>query len=94
MTTTLADIFGSDDQAWMSDPKRNCSAPWATPDDWFPTRGLGSTGRPEVYAAAICSGCSVINQCATFAIQRPELEGIWGGLTEGGRKQLRCGAVA
>lgn len=30
-------------------------------------------------ALAVCRGCAVRDECLSFALERPELEGIWGG---------------
>lgn len=43
-------------------------------------------------AKAMCSGCPVVNDCAAYALARPELSGIWGGLTNNERRRLRFAA--
>ena len=42
----------------------------------------------ELRAKAICSECSVKNDCLQYAIEIREQHGIWGGLNEAERKQL------
>jgi len=56
----------------------------ADPELWFPERGCST--RP---AKRICAGCEVQPQCLEFALARPELFGVWGGLSERERQQLR-----
>ena len=57
---------------------------YTDPETFFPEKG-GST-RP---AKRICAGCEVQPQCLDFALARPELFGVWGGLSERERQQLR-----
>jgi len=56
----------------------------ADPELWFPERGCST--RP---AKRICAGCEVRPQCAEYALARPELFGVWGGLSVREREQLR-----
>jgi WhiB family redox-sensing transcriptional regulator len=42
----------------------------------------------EAKAKAICSVCSVKDECLEFALEIREPYGIWGGLTEVERRQL------
>lgn len=55
-------------------------------DVFFPQRGedVGSARR-------VCAGCPVKVQCLTFALNENEHYGIWGGLSERQRRQLRRG---
>jgi WhiB family redox-sensing transcriptional regulator len=56
-------------------------------DFWFPEPGLGST--PEaIYARSICHNCIHQSECAEWGIHN-ERYGIWGGLSEFQRKQIR-----
>lgn len=75
-------------ETWMTNPARPCAQ--GNPDRFFPGDG---TANPKA-ARALCHGCPVANKCGTYAIERPELAGVWGGLTEAERKRLREGAVA
>lgn len=78
---------------WMTDPHRNCAIPTEfTPqevgviaDQWFPTEAGEAKN-----ATHLCRNCPVIRQCFLFAIQNPEVEGIWGGTTTGQRNKLRA----
>ena len=56
----------------------------ADPDAWFPDKG--GTNRP---AKAVCRGCEVIDECLTWALDNGEMHGVWGGLSERERRQLR-----
>lgn len=40
-------------------------------------------------AKAICNDCSVIYRCRAWAIDNPEEQGVWGGLTEEERRRQR-----
>lgn len=82
MSDYLTDTYGSDDQPWMQHPARPCAQ--GDPERYFPSRQIS-----DDEAAALCHGCPVINKCGGYAIPLPELGGIWGGLTEDGRKTLR-----
>ncbi len=54
---------------------------------WFPEHG--APGNPTAAAIAICRLCLVRTDCLTYAVDRPELRGIWGGESERGRERLR-----
>lgn len=40
-------------------------------------------------AKGICRRCPVMRQCRQYAMDHPELEGIWGAMTEKERRQAR-----
>ena len=48
-------------------------------------------GRGEEYevARAACGACPVMEPCRSYALEAPGLKGIWGGLSENERKELR-----
>lgn len=52
--------------------------------DFYP--GRGQSTEP---AKAVCAGCSVSDECLQFALETGEKVGIWGGLSERERRQLR-----
>jgi WhiB family transcriptional regulator, redox-sensing transcriptional regulator len=54
------------------------------PEAWFPEPG-GSAP----LAKAICRICPVQVPCLAYALDHPELRGIWGGLSERERRALR-----
>lgn len=56
------------------------------PDLFFPERG----DFPTLAAARnVCAGCPVADLCMSYARDRPERFGVWGGTTEQDRKELR-----
>jgi WhiB family redox-sensing transcriptional regulator len=71
--------------AWVDE---SACAGHANPDLWFP-RGLDI--RVVWEATAVCEQCPVIKQCLAYAVDHPDLEGIWGGKTGGERKRIRRG---
>ncbi|MCV2489268.1 WhiB family transcriptional regulator [Geodermatophilus sp. YIM 151500] len=54
------------------------------PEAFFPEKG-GSTRE----AKRVCSGCAVRLECLEYALSNDERFGIWGGLSERERRQLR-----
>ena len=82
-----ARLSGSDDP--MREPREyeNPLCAQSGGDFWFPEQGLGRT--PEaVYARSICNQCIHKAECAEWGINN-EIYGIWGGLSEYDRKQIR-----
>ncbi len=53
-------------------------------DLWYPERG-GSNRE----AKQVCMACPVRIDCLEYALARSEEWGIWGGLSEGQRRQLK-----
>lgn len=66
----------------------------ADPEMFFPVDAAPGVPRnSEVYlhekeAKAICAECPLRVQCADYALQDPEIQGIWGGLTGGDRRRM------
>jgi WhiB family transcriptional regulator, redox-sensing transcriptional regulator len=54
------------------------------PDAWHPR-----AGQPAGYALNVCARCPVQAECRDYAIERPHLEGIWGGTRDSERRALR-----
>ncbi|MCA1844990.1 MAG: WhiB family transcriptional regulator [Actinobacteria bacterium] len=48
--------------------------------DWEPARD-------------VCEGCPVSEQCLSYAMERPEREGMWGGLTPDERRVAQIDAA-
>jgi WhiB family redox-sensing transcriptional regulator len=61
----------------------------ADPDLFFPHRGESSEP-----AKGICDRCEVRSDCLSSALEHSDAQGIWGGLSERGRRVLRRTAVA
>jgi hypothetical protein len=76
----------------MLHPDRNCAIPAGatneeaalTADLWFPTEMKEAN-----YARRLCMGCPVREKCLDYAMERPELEGIWGQTTAAQRGTMR-----
>lgn len=52
-------------------------------------RGSARTNR-EARAKAICASCPVLDPCQGHALAVAEPYGVWGGLSEGEREQIRA----
>lgn len=64
---------------------RGASCAGADTEDFFPGGGRGSTSA----AKAFCSTCPVMEECLRYAMERPWLAGVWGGLSAYQRRDLR-----
>ena len=82
-----AQLSGSDDP--MREPREyeNPLCAQSGGDFWFPEPGLGST-QEAVHARNICNSCVHQTECAEWGIYN-ERYGIWGGLSDFQRKQIR-----
>lgn len=58
------------------------------PDSFFPEKG-GSTES----AKRTCLGCDVKVECLAYALENNERFGVWGGLSEAERRQLKRGRL-
>lgn len=56
----------------------------ANPDIFFPSRGESSAKAME-----LCRGCEVRLECLDYALRTHQRHGIWGGLTERGRRRVK-----
>jgi WhiB family redox-sensing transcriptional regulator len=84
---TSARLSGSDDPMRGPREYEDPLCAQSGGDFWFPEPGQGSI--PEtVYARSICNQCVHKTECAEWGIHN-EHYGIWGGLTEAHRKQIR-----
>ena len=62
--------------------KAICGSGAVDPETFFdPTR--------EREAVTICNRCPVMQRCLTYALENNEAHGVWGGLTESQRAQLK-----
>lgn len=59
-------------------------------DLWFPPGDSPRYAEQVEKAKRICQACPVIWQCATWATERQEPHGVWGGLSERDRRRLHA----
>jgi WhiB family redox-sensing transcriptional regulator len=59
------------------------------PDLFYPEEGRRgwTVAAQETLAKRQCAQCKVREQCLQYAMERPEIHGIWGGLTARQRKR-------
>jgi WhiB family redox-sensing transcriptional regulator len=71
-------------QRWMKDAacKGNTEA------NWFPETPARNPA--VVLAISICNQCAVKQECLDYAMARPDLQGVWGGLSARKRGSLRA----
>jgi len=83
---------------WLSgflDVKFNgalCATGDYDPELWTCTRDDTPLNRFKSYrraAQAICHQCPAIRTCAVYALKHPELSGVWGGMLDEQRSELR-----
>jgi WhiB family redox-sensing transcriptional regulator len=84
----LFDLGHDPDTMWMA----YAICPEVDPEIFFPeTRGSQDgilavhSGR---YARQVCRTCPVQPECLAYALERPELRGVWGGTTEQQRDEM------
>lgn len=61
----------------------------ADPDVFFPEGTAGPALRAADQAKQVCGRCPVQARCLNWALDHGVAFGIWGGLTEGERRDLR-----
>lgn len=81
----MADLLGDIDErlrrpAWQ----RRAACRSLDPATFYPTSAQGSAT-----AKAVCEACPARSDCLAHALERPELDGIWGGMTPGERLPLQ-----
>ena len=83
--TVVAELLGLADEVlrWQDDAL--CAQ--TDPEAFFPDKGSSTRE-----AKAICSACSVRDDCLDFALTHDERFGIWGGMSERERRRLRRAA--
>ena len=60
------------------------------PEIWYAEKQ--EIGNQYRLAKQLCTQCPVVNECATYAIAAPEVEGCWGGLSPRERMAMRKAA--
>lgn len=66
--------------AWM----RRAACRGQGTDSYFPHLGYDSRA-----AKAVCESCPVLPACMRYALDDPDLVGVWGGCTETERREIR-----
>ena len=56
---------------------------------FFPNRGESTEAAREV-----CARCTVSRECLTASLEEALTHGVWGGLSQRGRRVLRRGSAA
>ncbi len=56
---------------------------------WFPIGTTGPALEQLAEAKAVCAACAVREECLVFAVTTNQEYGIWGGLTEDERRDVR-----
>jgi WhiB family redox-sensing transcriptional regulator len=59
------------------------------PEKWFPVGNSGPAIEQTNAAKAICRRCPVISGCLAWALETGQDAGVWGGMSEDERRQLR-----
>lgn len=73
-----------DEDEW----KKRAVCAQTDPEAFFPEKG-GSTKE----AKRVCQGCEVTAECLKYALKNDERFGVWGGLSERERRQLKKAAA-
>ena len=55
--------------------------------EWVPPSG----GNVTASLRAVCASCLVTERCLAYALDHPDLVGVWGGTTAQERRKLRQG---
>lgn len=69
-----------DPEAWMQ--RANCTG--TDPEIFF-----GESGCNGDDAKRICGRCDVASECLAYAVERPHLSGVWGGVGHRARQQMK-----
>lgn len=59
------------------------------PELFFPIGNSGPALLQIEEAKAVCRRCPVIEQCLQWALESGQDEGVWGGLSEADRRNMR-----
>lgn len=59
------------------------------PELFFPDGTTGTAFEQTQRAKAVCRNCAVIKQCLQWALDHNQDAGIWGGLSEEERRNIR-----
>lgn len=70
------------------DWRRSAACRFEDPELFFPVSGVGPAARQTAQAKAVCARCPVWVRCLDVALQSGLDHGIFGGMTEGERREL------
>ena len=59
------------------------------PELFFPIGDSGPAVAQIEQAKSVCSSCPVVRDCLTWALESGQDSGVWGGMSESERLQLR-----
>lgn len=85
MTTTLQILPSPTTAAWQE----TAACRDSEPSLFFPIGSTGLAVEQIDEALAICTSCSVREQCLQYALESNQESGIWGGYPEDDRRRLR-----
>ena len=85
LPSRAADAPGRDEGCW----RRRAACRGEDPELFFPVGSAGPALAQIAGAKKICARCPVLRACLMFAMAAGQEYGIWGGLTEDERRQLR-----
>lgn len=71
------------------DWRRHAACAGEAPELFFPVSESGPALKQISAAKAVCARCPVRDACLRYALATGQGPGIWGGLTEGERRDLR-----
>jgi WhiB family redox-sensing transcriptional regulator len=69
--------------------RRQASCRTLDPSLFFPSGSSGTEAQDAASAKAICSTCPVAAPCLEFALTTNQEYGVWGGLDEEERREIR-----
>lgn len=73
----------------MSEWREQAACRDEDPELFFPI-GHGPAAQAQIVEAkAVCARCPVVRECLAWALETGQDAGVWGGLTEEERRQLR-----
>ncbi len=84
----LQELFDNDEDDGVLGWQEQALCAQTDPEAFFPEKG-GSTRE----AKRVCQNCEVRSECLDYALSNDERFGIWGGLSERERRQLKKRAV-
>ncbi|MCW2616765.1 MAG: whiB1 [Frankiales bacterium] len=59
------------------------------PELFFPIGSTGPAATQVDQAKVVCTRCSVVEDCLTWALETGQEAGVWGGTSEDERRALR-----